>query len=281
MNATLCTHETPSLRAAPMRAGRRHALRTLSCGLALSLMASSSTRADNVDIVYLDSFEDGCGNLIHSEPFAIADDSAWPAPWGALGNVQSADIQQGMARLQPDATGYSLARMGAEVDTRNVEVRFTLRFEDASSQGVGFYVRQNGGYLQNTTTHGQGYAAFAEGSFRGTSGIGVWREIDGVEQQIGHQPPPYPTITAGIDYRVRFQVLQADATQTLVRAKMWPTAESEPATWQTSANDASVELQNISGGIAVDSWSNYVAPPITAHTFIDNLELISLCPFLP
>jgi len=234
--------------------------------------------AGDVDIVFVDGFESACGNLIYSESFALNDGSAWPTPWSELGNVNLADIQQGMARLRPNPVPYALARMGAAVETRNVEVRFTLRFEDADTQGVGFYVRQNGGYLQSTTPHGQGYAAFAEGSFRGLPGIGVWREIDGQEQQIGHQPSPYPTISASVEYRVRFQVLQTSSTATLLRAKMWPDGDAQPADWQASATDSSTELQNVSGGIAVDSWSSIgTSGPITTHTFVDNLELISLC----
>lgn len=246
--------------------------------LVLALLAPLPAAAGNVDIVFLGGFESDCGHLIYSEPFALSDDSGWPAPWGELGQVNLADIQQGMARLRPNAVPYALGRMGAAVSTDNVEVRFALRFEDDTTQGVGFYVRQNGGYLQQTMLHGQGYAAFAEGSFRGLPGIGVWREIDGVEQQIDHQPAPYPTISAGVDYRVRFQVLQTSPTQTLVRAKMWPDGDAEPTVWQASASDTSASLQNVSGDIAIDSWSNIGSPgPITAHTFVDNVELISLC----
>lgn len=241
-----------------------------------ALFGADVASAGSVDIVYLDGFESGCGNLIYSEPFALADNSAWPSPWTPLGNVAASDIQQQAARLRPNPTGYSLARMGAAIPTGSVEARFTLQLEDAATQGVGFYVRQNGGYLQDTMSHGQGYAAFAEGSFRGTAGIGVWREIDGVEQQIGHQSP-YPVISADIAYRVRLQVMQTSPTQTLVRAKLWPDGDPEPDAWQASASDATASLQNVSGGIAIDSWSSYIAPPITASTFVDNIELISLC----
>ena len=233
--------------------------------------------AADVDTIWLDGFESGCGNLIYSQAFALPDNSAWPAEWEVLGNVATADIQQSAARLRPAPTPYALARMGADVVTRNVEARFTLRLEDATTQGVGFYVRQNGGYLQDTVPRGQGYAAFAEGSFRGTSGIGVWREVDGEEQEINHQFP-YPTVAAGIDYRVRFQVLQTAPAQTLVRARLWPDGDPEPIEWQASVTDTTSALQNLDGGIAIDSWSSIgTSGPIAAHTFVDNVELISLC----
>jgi hypothetical protein len=241
------------------------------------VLLPGAAAAGDVDILLLDGFESGCGNLIYSQAFALPDSSAWPAEWSVLGNVAAADIQQSAARLRPGPTSYSLARMGADIVTRNVEVRFTLRLEDAGTQGVGFYVRQNGGYLQDTVPRGQGYAAFAEGSFRGTPGIGVWREVDGEEQQIGHQFP-YPMVAAGIDYRVRFQVMQSAPTQTLVQAKLWPDGDPEPFGWQASATDTTTALQNLDGGIAIDSWSSIGTPdPISAYTFVDNLELISLC----
>jgi len=238
----------------------------------------AAAHAGDVDVLYVDSFESGCGNLVYAEPFALGDGSAWPSPWSVLGNVALDDVQQSRARLIPSPTNYSLARMGAAVNTGNVEVRFTLRFEDLATQGVGFYVRQNGGYLGVTMPHGQGYAVFAEGSFRGLPGVGVWKEIDGVEMQIAHSAPPSPALAANTGYRVRYQVLQANPAQTLSRAKLWPAADAEPAAWQVSVLDNSAVLQNISGGIGIDSWSNIQSPGmITAHTLVDDVELVSLC----
>jgi hypothetical protein len=233
--------------------------------------------AGNVDIVYLDGFENGCGNLEYSEPFASADNSAWPTPWSVLGDVQTADIQLQAARLRPDATGYSLARMGATIPNGSVEARFTLRFEDLSTQGIGFYVRQNGGYLQQTPTHGKGYAAFIEGSFRGSPGIGLWSEIDGVEGQLAHAAAPVPPLANGVVYRVRLQVQQSSAAQTSLRAKLWDATAAEPATWQVAFVDSAGVLQNVTGGVAVDSWSSLTSAPISAYTFVDNIELISVC----
>jgi len=248
------------------------------CLIAIALsIATGSAAAGSVDIVFLDSFEAGCGNLIYSEPFIASDGSAWPAPWLALGNIATADIQQGMARLRPQPNEYSLARMGAAIGNRSVEARFTLRFEDLGSQGVGFYVRQNGGYLQQTATHGQGYAAFIEGNFRGAPGISLWSEIDGAEVQLAHATAPFPPLATGTDYRVRLQVQQLNPAQTSLRAKLWLASDAEPATWPVAFIDATALLQNITGGIAVDSWSSLTSAPIAAHTLVDDIELISLC----
>ncbi|UXI67000.1 hypothetical protein [Tahibacter amnicola] len=240
------------------------------------LIALPAANAEPVDILLLDGFEADCGRLIYSEPFSGANGSAWPSPWTAIGNVETADVQQSAARLRPHPTNYSLARMYAPVDTRNVELRFALRMEDIATQGVGFYVRQNGGYL--TQTNGRGYAVFTEGSFRNAPGVSVWKEENGTEIELAHAPAPNPAMASGVEYRVRFQVLQLNSASTRLRARLWPSAGTEPVGWQTSFDDPTAVLQNISGGIAVDSWSVRQPPAaITAHTFVDSVEIISLC----
>ncbi len=159
-------------------------------------------------------------------------------------------------------------------DVVDVEVRFTLAFEDLSTQGVGFYVRQNGGYLADTDPTGLGYAVFVEG-FRGFEGIGVWREVDGVESAIDIDQGL--ALDDATPYRVRFRVHQVDPTTTRLRAKIWPAGTAEPAAWNVTVTDTTPALQNLAGGVAVDSWSSFTADPITAHTFVDDIAGAPLC----
>jgi hypothetical protein len=250
----------------------------ISAMLAALLLAVAAPCHAALDLTFVDGFENGCGQLLYQQDFALVDGSAWPAPWQVAGNADVNDIQQGAARLRPGATGYSLARMKAAVTNRNIEVRFRLRMEDVTTQGVGFYVRQNGGYLTQTATHGQGYAGFVEGSFRGSPGVSVWKEDNGSEIQLAHSGAAVPPLANGTNYRVRLQVLQATPIATLLRAKLWPDTSGEPAAWDTSFTDATLVLQNVDGGLAVDSWSVLQTPAtISAHTFIDDLETITLC----
>lgn len=218
-----------------------------------------------------------CGGVVYSETFTT-DGPGWPAAWGEAGvSVATADVVAGRARLRPIASGYSLARMVAAVPTREVEVRFTLEFEDVDTQGVGFYVRQNGGYLEQTDPTGQGYAVFVEG-FRGP-GIGVWKEVDGVEIPLAITFDNGLGFVNGVPYRVRFRLHQVDATSTRLRGKVWPVGDPEPAAWQVDFLDASApQLQGITGGLGIDSWSELTSPnPIVAHTSVDDIEVEQLC----
>jgi hypothetical protein len=60
--------------------------------------------------------------------------------------------------------------------------------------------------------------------------MGVWREVDGQEQEI----MPYTAFPAALQsnvlYQVRFRVTQATPTSTRLQARLWVAAQSEPAT---------------------------------------------------
>ncbi|MFO0742508.1 MAG: hypothetical protein U0270_41930 [Labilithrix sp.] len=209
-----------------------------------------------------------------TETFPGGAASAWPARWTILGGTASASVTaSGGGRLVPTASSYSLARVGTTEGVRDVDVTFKLRFEDANTQGVGFYVRQNGGYLKVSAVHGQGYAVFVE-RFRG-SRIGVWREVDGAEIEITPSFTAFASdIVSNVTYSVRFVVKQEDPTTTRLRARMWVATDAEPATWQVDHTDTTAALQNISGGMATDSWSTATAGTITAGTVVDDIVAV-------
>lgn len=209
-----------------------------------------------------------------TETFPGGAASAWPVRWTILGGTASASVTaSGGGRLVPTASSYSLARVGTTEGVRDVEVTFKLRFEDANTQGVGFYVRQNGGYLKASAVHGQGYAVFVE-RFRG-SRIGVWREVDGAEIEITPSFTAFASdIVSGVTYSVRFVVKQENPTTTRLRARMWIATDAEPAAWQVDHTDTTAVLQNISGGMATDSWSTATAGTITAGTVVDDIVAV-------
>ncbi len=201
------------------------------------------------------------------ESFAVADGSPWPAArWSVLGGVASQSVQGGRGRLIPTSGNYALARMGTTSDVRDIDVSFRVQLDNIATAGVGYYVRQNGGWLRNTATHGQGYAVFVEG-FRGTR-LGVWREVDGQEIEI---VTVATSLQSDVVYGIRFRVTQASATTTHLQARIWAAAQSEPTTWLVDANDMTPVLQNISGGMAVDSYSTQTSGMITAATYISDI----------
>jgi len=201
----------------------------------------------------------------------LADGSPWPAPWVEAGGVETADVQEGRGRLSPVTSSYSLARMFAPLESCvNAEATLTFEFEDGSSSGVGYYLRQNGGYLAQSEPAGDGYAGFAE-AFRTPSGIGVWREVEGDEQLLSGVTSA--ELDAGVRYRMRVRVSQVDDDNTLIQANFWPEGETEPS-WLAEHQDQYVALQSASGGVAIDAWSSWqngTAPVI----WVDDIEVVA------
>ncbi|MFT4571663.1 MAG: gluconolactonase [Hyphomicrobiaceae bacterium] len=217
--------------------------------------------------------------LIYSENFDGLDGAVWPAPWTPVGGVASYDLQGNRARFHPTTTNYSLARLYAPDSETDVEVLLTVEFSDIDTQGLGFYARSNGGYLDQTSPMGQGYAVFIEG-FSTSSGIGVWREINGVEQSIVRNLDPSFNLQNGVRYRVRFRVFQEDASTTRLQARIWVEGQTEPTLWHADETDSTPVLQGLSGGFAVDAYSSInpgtPGSPVPADQFFDDVEIYRL-----
>lgn len=207
-----------------------------------------------------------------TENFSAADGAPWPTPWTMLGGVAAQTVQGGRGRLVPIASSYALARMGVPAGVRDMEVSFQVMFESLGTQGVGYYVRQNGGWLRNTATHGQGYAVFIEG-FRG-SRIGVWKEEDGQEIELTSFTGFATPLQSNVLYGVRLRVKQATPTMTQLQARIWNAAQSEPSTWQIDTMDSTPILQNISGGMAVDSYSSQSSGTISAAIYVGKIGAV-------
>ncbi len=210
-------------------------------------------------------------DLPYSTVFSGPNGSPWPAPWFDGGfHVTVWDLQQNRGRLNGDAT--RVARMilsgYAELD---VEAEVTFEFEDVHNQGIGFYVRQNGGTLQEYQPHGQGYAMFLKGNWAWPEDLGLWWEVNGVETQFAWGNNP---IAGGLQndtrYRLRFRVTQSDPATTLIQAKVWPEALAEPGPWTIEAFDTRPELQGTLGSFAIDIYNFAGAQPI----YIDELSIV-------
>jgi hypothetical protein len=209
-------------------------------------------------------------DLPYSEDFDGPNGAPWPAPWfeGSV-HVSVADLQGNQARLNGDPAfvarmilpGYSAV---------NTEALVTVTFEDVHNQGFGFYVRQNGGTLQEYLPYGQGYAMFLKGNWYWPEDLGLWREIYGIETQFAWGDTP---IVGGLEsdvrYRLRYRVTQANPDSTLLQARVWIDGDPEPAAWTIEAFDTHPELQGTAGSFAIDIY-NYSG---FGHIFIDDLAI--------
>lgn len=209
------------------------------------------------------------GPCSFSEDFeGYPDGAPWPSGWSPVGGVELADIEGGWGRLRPLLTDYSLARMVRGIACAEPDVSLTFMFTGIESQGIGLYTRHNGGYLLDTVPPGRGYSAFAE-SFRDPHGIGVWREVGGIEQQLAHQPA---TVEPDVEYRLRYRVTQVDPSTSLLQAKIWPVGEPEPVDWMVESTDGALSLQDLPGRMTIDAWvSEEFNGPVAPDLLIDDI----------
>ncbi len=241
---------------------------------------AAAAAAAGVDPLFSDGFEwgDACAwssrSPLYVEGFSLADGSPLPAPLAVVGGLQVADVQGGRARLRPTPSPIAPGRAVAPIPTGDVDARFTFALESVARQGVGFYVRQNGGYLGETVPPGEGYALFLEG-FTGDSLIGIWRERLGIEEPLIRTPAPFDFVD-GASYRARLRVNQTSPTETLIQARVWPVGDAEPALWHVTWVDALASLQNVSGGIALDAFT-LAGGPGTPSGFLDDIVVDELC----
>lgn len=226
--------------------------------------STSSSGADGTDT-------DGIDDCTFIETFdGIPNGSPWPAPWIATTGVLLADVQNGRGRLVPIISDYSLARMVVPMSCTNVEGSFTFEMTDPQNQGVGFYLRQNGGYLTDTMPPGAGYCSFSQ-AFTAPNGISLWREIDG--QEIILAPYTPSPIMGGVEYAVRFRVTQLDPATTRLQTRIWATTDAEPVTWDIDMTDSTASLQNQAGGLAIDVWSMPVVA--ASDVFVDDIVVMA------
>lgn len=192
------------------------------------------------------------GMPLHEESFEGLDGAAWPAPWTPAGTaVVSATLDDGRGRLVGETGRVARMALPGFLET-DVDVTITVAFDDWTRQGFGFYVRQNGGALQETMPPGQGYATYVEGGY--LQSIGIWRETNGVEELLQAADVPGGMLAAGIPYHLRLQCQQEGAS-TRLRTRIWAMGEPEPDVWQVDLVDDTPELQGTAGSFALDVYN--------------------------
>ena len=243
-------------------------------------------KAGTVELVYEDSFEliQCIPETVYEEHFTGVNQNNWPLNWQESGtSIELAEVINNQARLVPlsSQSPYSLGRIDHPLNEVNQEVTFTFEFEDGSNQGIGFYVRGNGGFLVNTIPMGQGYAVFLERFSGDESRLGLWYEEAGIEIPFIRQPEISPgdfyDFLDNTPYNVKFQVFQESLTNTRLRAKVWLNGTTEPSNWGVTHSDDNAILQNIAGSIAVDSFNTQSSGTIATGIKIDDIVISRLC----
>jgi len=214
----------------------------------------------------------------YSESFTGANGSNWPSEWiPVAASTVNADIQNNSGRLQANAPPIVARLVSTTLNMTNFEAKIIIRFEDFANQGIGFYGRQNGGYLMSSVPNGQGYGLFTEGDVNfDPANIGIWEEINGIETRItGKDGPLVPGgLLNNTNYCVRYRVEQLDATQTQLRARIWLQTGTEPSAWDVELISTTAQLQNQAGGFAVDIY-NYSG---SGSIYFENIEITDLGP---
>lgn len=192
------------------------------------------------------------GEVILEERFDAADGSPWPSPW-LVGSeaVLSSQVVDGQGSWR-GATEEVARMLRPGVTATDVEATITVVFDQPAFQGLGVYVRHNGGVLEHTDPPGQGYAAYVESN--GTAVIGVWHELDGVETLLLEAPVPSGPIQPGVPYQLRFQC-RSEGDGTRLRARVWLAGEAEPAQWTVDHLDGAAPLQGTAGSFALDLYN--------------------------
>jgi len=203
------------------------------------------------------------GEVIYEESFDGEDGSPWPDPWQVAGTrIIDAELDGGRGRMSGQ-TNLTARILLTGYDLVDVDVTAVVEFENFSSQGYGFFARQNGGALLETDPPGQGYGVYIEGG--NLRSVGLWKEIDGVEMPILEVADALADgIEAGTPYAVRFQCLQREGS-TLLRAKVWRDGDDEPSEWIAETEDSTPELQNTSGSFANDVYNYAGTGSIWVH----------------
>lgn len=192
------------------------------------------------------------------EEFDRSDGEPLPEGWVVLeSSLDIAEHRSGALELSA-SDAYRVSRVATDLFSAiNAEAQFKVRFEDVKEQGVGLYLRSNGGLLQRTTPYGQGYNVYIDSVYSTTPTIRLYKEVDGHEDELlGAGARASVTIDNDVVYHVWFRVVQIDATTTRLQAKIWSTAESEPLEWTVTTDDDEEVLQGTAGGLAIDLYES-------------------------
>jgi hypothetical protein len=176
-------------------------------------------------------------SLPYTETFTGANFARWPGVWTTSGSGGGdADIQSNQGELVSSNTAPFThgvyAYLSAMQPTADIDVTTDLKLTATTEQYIWIFLRV-GTDGSATTTPSTGYALNIA-PFSGNSSIEFESMTGpGTYTRTGSNVV-IPTMNTTTTYRVRFQ-----AVGTTLRAKIWDSAASEPATWDLQTVDTS------------------------------------------
>lgn len=185
------------------------------------------------------------------ESFTGEDDAAWPERWLIVGEQQTVTLQDGAGEMRyGDGGGVGLALVvPEEAEPSGVEsVQEVTLWAPVVSIGM------RGGLVARRADDAPGDYYVAElartGGDNGGQRVRLGRVIDGEPTTLAEVPDGNAWEADG-RYRLKFDVRQLSAAETLLRVRCWPADETEPSEWDIEQIDTATALQNRAGRVGL------------------------------
>lgn len=183
---------------------------------------------------------------VYAQGFDGEDGDDWEAPWiPGNASVIAHELSGGRGRMRGLTSAVATMELVGPSE-RDVDVVFSVTYDDFFQQGAGFALRQNDSpYID------EGYAVFLEGGY-GRS-FGLWRELSGSAVQITSIPVASPEVVDPT-YWVRVQAFN-EGELVHLRARHWRDGELEPSEWQVDVLDDTPQLVDAAGSFGFDLYN--------------------------
>ena len=190
--------------------------------------------------------------------------------WTLSGAATSFSVNNGVGRIAGAVAGN---RAGYLQSVAQTDVNMTTDVAlDSASTGGGAYVSIVGRRVSNNND----YRLMLRYMPNGTVQASLTKTIGGTQTVLSTTTVPGLTVAPGDVLRTRFVI--TGTTNTALQAKVWRASAAEPATWTTTATEATPSVLQSPGGVGVllyvsGSWVG-TAPAVT----VDNLNVIAPTP---
>jgi PKD repeat protein len=184
-------------------------------------------------------------------------------PW-TVGPLAAFSVSGGVGQVSMAAGTTRTGVLGA-TSSNDTDLRTTLSIDKAATGGglyldvLGRRINATNDYRVRVRFNASGAVVLSVGALKGSSSL----------QTLG-SPVTVPglTYTPGQNLELRYQVTGTNPTT--LRAKVWPTGQTEPANWMVSTTDTFAALQT-AGAVGLQPYLSSTATNAPVVVRIDNL----------